>query len=79
MRRRRAWFDGAQTEAPVYAWAGLGAGSVVRGPAFVESEQTTVVVYPRQQVQADEGLNLHMSAGQAPGAAAREASDAVVA
>ena len=32
----RAWFDGVKGEIPVYAWSALGAGSIIRGPAFVE-------------------------------------------
>jgi N-methylhydantoinase A len=77
VRRRRAWFDGAAAEIPVFAWDALGAGAIVRGPAFVESEQTTVVVFPRQQVEADQGLNLHMSVDPLTGADSKAQSDAV--
>jgi N-methylhydantoinase A len=79
VRRRRAWFDGAAAEVPVFAWPRLGAGAAIQGPAFVESEQTTVVVYPGQRVTADDGLNLHMTLGPGPGGSPQEAADALVA
>ena len=45
---------------PVYAMEGLGAGQVVPGPAFVESEQTTVVVHPGMQIELAAGGDLIM-------------------
>jgi N-methylhydantoinase A len=45
-RHRAALFDGHRQECPVYAWDDLGADQCVPGPAFVESESTTVVVHP---------------------------------
>jgi N-methylhydantoinase A len=74
-RRRPAWFDGAAVETPVFDWRGLGAGAVVAGPAFVESDQTTLVVYPGQTVTADAGLNLHLTLA-AQGARPKEDADA---
>ncbi|HVX20698.1 MAG TPA: hydantoinase/oxoprolinase family protein [Acidimicrobiales bacterium] len=58
--RRPAWFDGGWVDCPVLRWDRLGPGDAVRGPAFVESEQTTVVVYPGQSARADRYGNLRL-------------------
>jgi N-methylhydantoinase A len=50
---RPAWFDGQTTSCPVYRWDALGADQEVQGPAFIESDQTTVVVYPGQTTRLD--------------------------
>jgi N-methylhydantoinase A len=73
VRTRRAWFEGQPRETPVYRWASLGRGDTVAGPAFVESEQTTVVVYPGQEAAADAGRNLFLRP-MAQAAAALEAA-----
>ncbi len=43
---RKAWFDGAHVECPVYDGATVPAGTRIAGPAFVELPTTTLVVYP---------------------------------
>lgn len=59
-RHRDAWFDGASRSVPVYSRTDFGAGSRVAGPAFIESEQTTVVIYPSQQACSDAFGNLEI-------------------
>jgi N-methylhydantoinase A len=49
-RHRPAVFAGRTQQVPVFAWDSIGAGARIAGPAFVESEQTTAVVYGGQQV-----------------------------
>jgi N-methylhydantoinase A len=61
-RHRAAKFDGAERSVPVYHWDSFGAGSSVPGPAFVESEQTTAVVYPGQRAVSDATGNLTLEA-----------------
>jgi len=58
---RPAWFDGAWVNCPVARWDRLGPGDAVDGPAFVESEQTTVVVYPGQSARTDRHGNLRLA------------------
>lgn len=48
---RRAWFGGTECDVPVHALARLAPGRIVAGPAFLESEQTTVVVHPGMQIE----------------------------
>jgi N-methylhydantoinase A len=55
---RLAWFDRQQTECPVYDWNNLRCGSTLAGPAFIESERTTAVIYPMHQARVDESANL---------------------
>lgn len=56
--RRRAWFAGGWRQCPVFSWDALPAGARVDGPAFVESEQTTAVVFPGLSASVDEWGNL---------------------
>lgn len=58
---RKAWFDGQWGEHPVARWDLLGTEVTVVGPAFVESEQTTAVVWPGQAVTVDELGNLRVA------------------
>jgi N-methylhydantoinase A len=60
-RQRRAWFGGREQETPVFLWAELGVGVVISGPAFIESDQTTAVIYPGQTVTTDVDGNLTMT------------------
>ncbi|GLY70507.1 hydantoinase/oxoprolinase family protein [Amycolatopsis taiwanensis] len=62
-RSRIAWFDGELGERPVYDRDRLSAGSRVDGPAFIELETTTVVVYPRQRAVVDENGNIRLRTG----------------
>lgn len=58
--RRRAWFRGRASEVPVYAIASLPVGQSLEGPAFVESEQTTIVVHPGMQIRLSESGDVLM-------------------
>lgn len=58
--RRRAWFDGGETDVPVFDGNRLAAGVVVEGPAFVDQPTTTLVVYPGQRCQIDDMGNIVM-------------------
>jgi N-methylhydantoinase A len=60
VRRRSARFDGAAVDCPVFRWDDVGAGQRIAGPAFVESEQTTVVIYPDQAATADRFGNVRI-------------------
>lgn len=62
-RHRTAWFAGELGERPVYLRDRLPTGSTVEGPAFVESETTTVVVYPGQRALVDEHGNIRLRTG----------------
>jgi N-methylhydantoinase A len=62
---REAWFDGRWHTCPVHAWHELAPGTVVAGPAFVESPQTTVVVPPGVRSTVDEIGNIHLTVGAA--------------
>lgn len=57
---RTAWFDGAMGEHPVYARADLPAGAEVAGPAFIELDTTTIVVYPGQRAVVDAGAHVRL-------------------
>lgn len=59
-RQRRAWFEGKVRDVPVYVIEALGAGQIIPGPAFVESEQTTVVVHPGMQIELAAGGDMIM-------------------
>ena len=53
---RPVYFDsGGFQETPLYQGDALGAGTVIAGPAVVESENTTVVVFPGQTLRARPG------------------------
>jgi N-methylhydantoinase A len=69
-RARRAWLDGGWREVPVFAWDDLAAGATVEGPTFVESEETTAVLYPGQQATADAAGNLVLQLAHSPRAEA---------
>ena len=60
-RTRGAWFAGARVPCPVYQWSAVGAGQAVDGPAFVESAQSTAVVYPGQTAVVDQFANIRVA------------------
>ena len=60
-RTRAAWFAGARVPCPVYHWAAVGAGQALEGPAFVESAQSTAVVYPGQTAIVDQFANIRIA------------------
>ncbi|HEX7096670.1 MAG TPA: hydantoinase/oxoprolinase family protein [Acidimicrobiales bacterium] len=57
---RRAWFSGRELDCPVHRWTALAPGSRIDGPAFVESDQTTVVVYEGLTAVVDELGNINL-------------------
>jgi N-methylhydantoinase A len=54
---RRAYFDG-WLDCPVYARDKLACGNRLMGPAIVEQVDSTIVIYPGQNAQADEFGNV---------------------
>ena len=62
-RTREAWFDGTLSACAVLPWDALGAGQEIKGPAFIESDQTTVVIYPGQTSTIDEIGNVRIGVG----------------
>jgi N-methylhydantoinase A len=60
-RHRTAWFEGTRRDCPVFSWDALGAGQRIDGPAFVESAQSTVVVYPGHLAEVDEFANIRVA------------------
>lgn len=59
-RTRTAWFEGAKgpVECPVYQRSELPAGFQLSGPAILEQEDTTTVVYPNHRLTVDPTGNL---------------------
>ncbi|MEV0595918.1 hydantoinase/oxoprolinase family protein [Nonomuraea cavernae] len=57
---RPAWFGGIEHRCAVYDWRRLPADARIEGPAFIESEQTTVVVPPLRQARMDTNGHLHL-------------------
>lgn len=58
--RRKAWFDGAFREVPVYDGLALQNGHVVRGPAIVSQPTTTIVIPPDFDLRCDDFNNFLM-------------------
>ena len=60
VERRRVFFKESNglTETPVYRRSALGASAEVKGPAVIEENDTTVVVFPRQKATVDSYGNL---------------------
>ncbi len=52
---RRAWFDGGWVDCSVHRWDDLGVGQAITGPAFIESDETAIVVYPGLVATIDAG------------------------
>jgi N-methylhydantoinase A len=61
--RRRAWFDGAWHDTPVYARERLAVGVTFEGPAIVEQLDSTTVVEPGDRVDVDALGNLVIAVG----------------
>jgi N-methylhydantoinase A len=55
---RPVFFDGAFVETPVYDRARLGAGDQLEGPAIVEEQGSTTVVFPTLAARVDDFGNL---------------------
>jgi N-methylhydantoinase A len=58
--RRKAWFDGAFREVPVYDGLVLQNGHTIRGPAILSQPTTTIVVPPDFDLKCDEYNNFLM-------------------
>jgi N-methylhydantoinase A len=58
---RRAWFDGAWRETPIYQRERLAVGVTFDGPAIVEQLDSTTVVEPGDRVEVDALGNLIIS------------------
>jgi N-methylhydantoinase A len=58
---RRAWFDGAWHETPIYRRERLAAGVRFDGPAIVEQLDSTTVIEPGDRVEVDALGNLVVS------------------
>lgn len=63
---RQAYFDEYRTfvNTPLYKRTGLTFGQKIKGPAILEQEDTTTVIYPDQQAEADDWGNLIIVAVQ---------------
>jgi N-methylhydantoinase A len=59
--RRRAWFDGAWHDTPVYRREQLGVGAALLGPAIGEQHDTTTVIEPGDRVRVDALGNLEIA------------------
>jgi N-methylhydantoinase A len=58
-----AFFDGAERRCPRFAWPALAAGQRVAGPAFIESQTTTAVLYQGQQAEVTAAGDLFVKVG----------------
>ncbi|MGE0718554.1 MAG: hydantoinase B/oxoprolinase family protein [Alphaproteobacteria bacterium] len=67
---RRAWFDGAFHDCPVYDRYRLVPGDRVVGPAIVEEREATTVVAPGDVLTVDDVLNLRIRIGETAAPAA---------
>jgi N-methylhydantoinase A len=56
---RRAWFDAKKArEVPVFRRGGLQPGMRLEGPAIIEEQTSTTMLYPGQRAEVDEYLNI---------------------
>ncbi len=60
---RRAWFDGAFHDAPVYDRYRLKPGDRVPGPAIIEEREATTIIAPGDALSVDAVLNLRIAVG----------------
>lgn len=60
---RQAYFDEYQSffDTPLYERAALVPGQKINGPVIVEQEDTTTVIYPKQQAEVDDWGNIIIS------------------
>jgi N-methylhydantoinase A len=58
---RRAWFDGAWHDTPIYRREDLGVGAELAGPAIVEQLDTTTVIEPGDLARVDRLANLEIT------------------
>jgi N-methylhydantoinase A len=50
---RKAHFDGANVETPVYARGDLAGGQSIVGPAIIEERETTIIILPGWKAKVD--------------------------
>jgi N-methylhydantoinase A/oxoprolinase/acetone carboxylase beta subunit len=55
--QRTAYFNGRFEQIPLYEEGRLACGNVIKGPAFIESPHTTVIVPPGSRYTVDKYLN----------------------
>ncbi len=55
--RRTAYFHGEPQSTPLYDEGKLACGNVIKGPAFIESPHTTIIVPPGSRYTVDKYLN----------------------
>ncbi|GGJ27165.1 hydantoinase B/oxoprolinase family protein [Neoroseomonas lacus] len=60
---RRAWFDGAFHDAPVYDRYRLKPGDSVPGPAIIEEREATTIIAPGDTLAVDAVMNLRITVG----------------
>ena len=68
---RRAWFDGAFHDTPVFDRYALPAGESVAGPAIIEEREATTIVPPGDTARVDAAGNLRITVAAAVAAPAR--------
>jgi N-methylhydantoinase A len=61
---RRARFDGADVDCPVYQRDRIDVGACLTGPAILDQLDCTTVIYPGQLARVDEWKNLIVSGGR---------------
>ncbi|PZW40850.1 5-oxoprolinase (ATP-hydrolysing)/N-methylhydantoinase A [Humitalea rosea] len=66
---RRAWFEGAWHETPVYDRYALNPGDTLPGPAIIEEREATTVIAPGDSLRIDAARNLRIAIGQTQAAA----------
>ena len=62
--KRRARFEGAFEEVPVYQRERLDVGHRVKGPAVIEQLDSTIVLHPGQVAEVDRFRNLRITEGK---------------
>ncbi len=61
--KRRAYFSGTESsDVPVWRREDLLSGMRMQGPAIIEEKTSTIVLYPGQQAEVDEYLNIEVAA-----------------
>jgi N-methylhydantoinase A len=60
---RRAWFEGAWHDTPIFRRERLAAGDTLTGPAIVEQLDTTTVIEPGDRARVDAFGNLEITVG----------------
>jgi N-methylhydantoinase A len=61
--RRQAWFDGAWIDTPVYDGDQIHTGHALEGPAIIEEQFTTIVLYPGHRCALDQHGNYVIEVG----------------